>query len=55
MHKIKPGTLTAGINKGNFKRNIERIVASGNAFSLMASVRGTPHTGNSSCMMYWLW
>ena len=42
MHKIKPGTLTAQIVKSNFKRTIERFVASDNAFSFMSSVKGTP-------------
>ena len=31
MHKIKPGTLTAGTVKNNFKGTIERFVASDNA------------------------
>ena len=34
MHKIKPGTLTAGTGKNNFKGTIEKFVASGNAFHL---------------------
>ena len=42
MHKIKPGTLTAGTVKNNFKGTIERFVASGNAFSFMSSVKGKP-------------
>ena len=42
MHKIKPGTLTAGKVKNNFKAAIERFVASDNAFSFMSSVKGTP-------------
>ena len=42
MHKIKPGTLTAGTVKSNFKRAIERFVAGGNTFSFMSSVKGTP-------------
>ena len=33
MHKITPGTLTAGTLKSNFK---------GKAFPLMSSVKGTP-------------
>ena len=37
MHKIKPGTLTAGTVKSNFKETIERF-----AFSFMNSVKGTP-------------
>ena len=40
MHKIKPGTLTAGTVKSNFKRTVERFVASDNAFSFMSSVKG---------------
>ena len=42
MHKIKPGTLTAGTVKSNFKGTIERFVAKDNAFSFMNSVKGTP-------------
>ena len=42
MHKIKPGTLTAGTVKSNFKGTIERSVARDNAFSFMSSVKGTP-------------
>ena len=40
-HKIKPGTLTAGTFKNNFKGTIGRFVASDNAFSFMRSVKGT--------------
>ena len=42
MQKIKPGTLTAGTVKSNFKGTIERFVAKDNAFSFMSSVKGTP-------------
>ena len=42
VHKIEPGTLTAGTVKNNFKRTIERFIASENAFSLISSVKGTP-------------
>ena len=42
MQKIKPGTLTAGTVKNNFKGTIERFVASNNAFSLMSLIKGTP-------------
>ena len=42
MHKIKPGTLTAGTVKSNFKGTRERFVAKDNAFSFMSSVKGTP-------------
>ena len=42
MHKIKPGKLTEGTVKNNFKGTIERFVASNNAFSFMSSVKGTP-------------
>ena len=42
MHKIKPGTLTAGTVKNNFKRTIEKFVASDNAFSFMSSAKRTP-------------
>ena len=38
MHKIKPGTLTAGGVKNNFKGTIKRFVA----ISFMSSVKGTP-------------
>ena len=41
MHKIKPGTLTAGTVKINFKGTIERFVKRDNAFSFMSSVKGT--------------
>ena len=42
MHKIKPGTLTAGMAKNNLKGTTEKFVASGNAFSFMSSVKGKP-------------
>ena len=42
MHKIKPGTLTAGTIKSNFKRTIEKFVKRDNAFSLMSSIKGKP-------------
>ena len=42
MLKIKPGTLTAGTVKNDFKKTVERFVASDNAFSFMNSVKGTP-------------
>ena len=42
MHKIKPGTLTAGTVKSNFKGTIERLVARNNAFSFMSLVKETP-------------
>ena len=41
MHKIKPGTLTAGSVQRNFKETLESFVASDNAFSFMSSVKGT--------------
>ena len=41
INKIKPGTLTTGTFKSNFKGTIERFVARGNTFSLMSSVKGT--------------
>ena len=41
MHKIKPGTLTAGSVKRNFKETLESFVASDNAFSFMSSIKGT--------------
>ena len=42
MNKTKPDTLTAGTVKNNFKRTIERFVASDNGFSFMSSVKETP-------------
>ena len=42
MHKIKPGTFTAGTVKNNFKETMERFVASENDFPFMNSVKGTP-------------
>ena len=44
MHKIKPGIVTAGTVKSNFKGTMERFVARGNAFSFMSSVKGTLET-----------
>ena len=43
MHKIKPGTLTEGTVKSNFKRIIERLFASDNAFSLMGQSKEKQH------------
>ena len=42
MYKIKPGTLTAGTVKNNFKGIIERYVGSDKVFSFMNSVKETP-------------
>ena len=42
MHKIKPGTLTTGTFKNNYKGTIERFVSRDNAFSFMGSVKGIP-------------
>ena len=42
MYKIKPGTLTAGTVKSNFKSTIERFEARDNAFSFMSLVKRTP-------------
>ena len=42
MHKIKPGTLTAGTVKNNFKGTNERFVAINNVFSFISSVKGKP-------------
>ena len=42
MHKIKPGTITAGTVINNFKATIERFVANDNVFPFMSSVKGTP-------------
>ena len=44
LHKIKPGTLTAGTVKSNFKGTTERLIASDLALVLvfLSSVKGTP-------------
>ena len=42
MLKIKPGTLTAGTVKSNFKGTIERFVVRDDVFSVMTSVKETP-------------
>ena len=42
MHNVKPGALTTGTVKSNFKGRIERFVARDNAFSFMSSAKGTP-------------
>ena len=42
MHKTKPGTLTAGTVKSNFKGIFEKFVVRDNAFSFMSSVKRTP-------------
>ena len=42
MHKIKPGQLTAGTIKQNYRGTIDKYVASDNAFSFMSQVKGTP-------------
>ena len=42
MYKIKPGALTAGTVKSNFKGTIETFEARDNAFSFMGLVKGTP-------------
>ena len=52
MLKIKPGTLTAGTVKSNFKGIIERFLARDNAFSFMSSVKGTPIYWKQFYMMY---
>ena len=41
-HKVKPDALIAETVKNSFKGTIERIVASGNAFSFISSVKVTP-------------
>ena len=41
MHKIKPGSLTAGTVKSNFKGTIERFVTKDNALSFMSPIKGT--------------
>ena len=45
IHKIKPGTLTTGTVKNNFRGNIERFAPTDDAFSFMSSYY----------MMYYLW
>ena len=40
MYKIKLGKVTTGTVKSNFKRTIERLFASDNAFSFMSSAKG---------------
>ena len=42
MYKIKPGTLTAGTVRTNFKGTIARFQARVNAFSFMSSVKRMP-------------
>ena len=42
MDKIKPGKITAGTIKNNFKQTVKRFVASENAFSFTSLVKGTP-------------
>ena len=42
MHKIKSGTLTAGMVKNSFKGKIEMSVAIDTAFLSMISVKVTP-------------
>ena len=42
MDKIKPGKITVGTIKNNFKGTIKRFVASGNTFSFTSLVKGTP-------------
>ena len=41
MHKTKQGTLTAGLDKYNFKEEIDRFAASEIAFLSMTPVNGT--------------
>ena len=47
MHKIKPGTFTAGTVKSNFKASIERFVARDKHIF--------QHIGNNFYMMYYPW
>ena len=42
MDKIKPGKITVGTIKNNFKGTIKRFVASDNTFSFTSLVKGTP-------------
>ena len=41
-HKIKPGVLTAGTIKNNFKGAGERFVVRDNAFLLLSLFKGPP-------------
>ena len=42
MHKIKPGKLTAGTVKSNFKGAFERFIVIDNTFLFIDPVKGTP-------------
>ena len=53
MQKFKLGTLTAEAVKNNFKGTVERLFASGNAFSF-TSILEHQHTGNSFHNELWL-
>ena len=42
MNKTKPGLVTTGAVKSNFKGTIGRFVARDKTFSFMSSVKGVP-------------
>ena len=42
MRKLKPGTLTSGRIKNNFKGTTKRFIAKGHAFSFMGLFKGAP-------------
>ena len=52
MHKIKPGTPTAGTVKSNFKGKIESFVPRDNAFHLCGQSKEDQHIGNNFYMLY---
>ena len=52
IYNIKPGILTAGTVKSNFKGTIERFLGRDNAISFMSSVKGTPIYWKQFYMMY---
>ena len=52
MHKIKPGTLTAGTVKSYNKGTIGNFVARDNAFSFMSVEKGAPTYWKQFYMMY---
>ena len=52
MYKIKPGRLTAGTVKSNFKGTVEGLLQGTMHFHSRVQSREHPHTGNSFYMMY---
>ena len=55
MYKIKPGRLTAGTVKSNFKGTVEGLLQGTMHFHSRVQSREHPHTGNSFYMMHQLW